>query len=562
MNRSPLRRVNRGWLVMFVLLAVAGFGGCVPAADGPADTYGLDFSLPEGARTDGAFVFFIDGVHAEIFEQMLEDGELPAIDRYFVQRGLYVRRAVANIPSNTLVNQTSIVTGLLPGHHGITGNNWFDRNRLFWRNYETIAQKNTLDQDYTAKTIFERFPDRTTFSVFHQAHRGATKFIENWTSAAAPFALGWYEFVDRLTLYRLNVVIEDVAQAREELPAVTFIYLLAPDFRAYAEGVSSEAYREAMLHTDYQIGRVLGDMERAGLLDDVILALVSDHGMIDVENHFPLEPFLRNEVGLEIASRRLWDNARFRQRRDYYHRHQAVLYGGGDRYWAICLRRPRRDEQAEVIGYKSWLHRPTPEDLYRYPTSNGPVDLPGTLVSQPAVDMVAYSPAPNKARVMTAAGEVEFRQPDGPAGPLSYHLIEGDDPLRWDAHVPAAALEGEPMTSRQWLYSTAETEYPDLPAQIVAYFRARRAGDLAVFATPGWDFATRHQAGHGAVRAEEMHVPMILAGPGIPKLRIDTARTVDLKPALLELLSRPVPDGLDGQARFVIPKSTETVPAE
>ncbi|MFP3937445.1 MAG: alkaline phosphatase family protein [Phycisphaerae bacterium] len=544
---TPAERSCRISVLCCVLFAMASLGCGVPAPDGPADTYGLDFSLPPDARTDGAIIFVVDGVNAEIFEQMLTDGELPAIEKYFVDRGLYVRRAVANTPSVTLANETSLVTGLFPGHHGITGINWFDRNRLLWRNYETIAQKNTLDDDHTATTIYERFPDRTTFSVFHQAHRGATKFVENWTSAGAPFFFGWYEFMDRLTLHRLNIVTH-VARTRKEMPVVTVVYLLAPDFRAYAEGVSSEAYREAMRHTDYQIGRVLADVERAGLLDDVHLALVSDHSLCDVRRHRPLEEFLRNEVGLDVAEKRLWEETAFEKRLDYYRNYQAVCYRSGDRYQAICLRRPLRDADGEVTGYAGWLQRPTAEDLHNYPAAEGFVDLPQVLLNEPAVDAVAYSSGENRAVVITSRGSVEFRQPDGPGGDVSYHLLEGQDPFGWAGHVPSEALDGEAMTPRQWLDATWDTEYPDLPAPIVAYFRARRAGDLAVFAAPDWDFTTGKQAGHGGLRPGDMYVPLLLTGPGVPTEGIDTARTVDLVPTLLELLGRPLPNGLDGES--------------
>ena len=128
-------------------------------------------------------MFVVDGVGGAIFEEMLEAGELPAIREYFVDRGLYVPRAVGNIPSVTMANLTSLATGRFPGHHGVVGISWFDRLNYIWRNYNTIAQKNTLDEDYTAPNIYEQFQDDMTVSIFYQPHRGATKFFENWHSA-------------------------------------------------------------------------------------------------------------------------------------------------------------------------------------------------------------------------------------------------------------------------------------------------------------------------------------------------------------------------------------------
>ncbi len=502
--------------------------------------------MPPDAEISGAIVFVVDGINAEVFAQMLEAGKLPAIKKYFADRGTYYPRAVASTPSVTLANLTSLVTGVFPGHHGVTGINHFDRNLLIWRNYETIAQKNTLDGDYTAATIFERFAGATTFSIFYQAHRGATKFVENALSGAPTFTFGFYEWMDRITLYRFNIL-ADVARARRAFPAVTFVYLLAPDFRAYAYGVGSEQYRKALRHTDRQIGRVLGDLARDGLLDKLIIVLTSDHGLGEVRKHFPMERFLRKNVGLDVARRRLWENTPFENRLSYYQKHAAVLYGSGDRYYAICLRHPIRDKSGAVVGFEPWPVRPALRDLTAFPTRSGPVDLLSALTHQAAVDAVAYAAGPNRVRVRTKRGEVEFRQPNGRGAPISHHLLAGDDPLGWAGAVTDELLGGEPTGGLRWGEATADTDYPDLPEQILAYFRARRAGDIAIFAAPGWDFNNRNRAGHGGLRGTDMHVPLLIAGPGVPtERRKMLARTVDIVPTLLQLLGRPVPDALDG----------------
>ena len=549
---SPPPRDRRAVARTVLALAAACWllPGCgVPGPDGPADSYGLDFTIPDAACLRGAIVFLVDGVNADLFQEMLDAGQLPNFKTYFVDRGLYVPRAVANLPSVTLANETSVVTGLLPGHHGVTGVNWFDRNQLVWRDYDTIAQKNTLDGDYTAKTIYEHFPDATTVSMFFQPHRGVTKFIENWTSAGPPFFFGWYEFVDRLTLSRFDLVM-DMARRRRRFPAVTVTYMLAPDFLAYKYGVHSSEYRRALRHTDRQIGRVLGDLQRAGMIDEVIIAMTSDHSLGDVGEHFPIARFLDEQIGLEVAPRHLWERTPFERRLDYYQRFSTVLYGSGDRYWAMCLRRPIRRE-GKVAGLEPWPVRPAAQDLAAYPTRHGTVDLLAALTQVEAVDAVAYAVAANRVRVRKGDGEVEFRQDDGPGHPISYHVISGRDPLAWQGNVPSEMLAGTPTPPRTWLAATARTHYPDLPAQVLAYFRARRAGDIALFAKPGWDFHTRNRAGHGGLRPSDMHVPFLLAGPGVPRQRGEIARTVDLMPTLLALLGRRIPPGLDGKNLFI-----------
>ena len=538
-----IRHLNRYLWALALLASLVGCG--VPCADGPEDTYGLDFSGLESADGPGAIVFFVDGLNARVFDEMLAAGELPAIQTYFLDRGLYCPRTVANIPSITLVNQTSFVTGLYPGHHGITGNNWFDRNQLIWRNYDTIPQKNTLDGDFTATTIYEALPNRTTMSLFFQAHRGATQFVENRLSAVGPYAFGWYEFVDRLTLSRMSFW-ADLARQRRELPAVTIVYQIAPDFRAYGFGASSLDYRQAIRHADKQIGRVLGDLEAAGVLDRLHLALVSDHGIADVTEHFDLNAFLRNELGIDVASEWLWEQTPFEQRLQVYQQRTAVVYGAGDRHRAIHLRQPI-PQGGDVVGYEAWPKRPSAEDLAGYPMPDGAVDLPAELAAQEAVDAVAHAGGPDRVRLVFAHGEVEFHQPDGRGGPISYRAIRGD-PLGWDGAVPPELLDGHPHPIRQWLAATIETDFPGLPAGLIAYFRARRAGDLAVFAAEGWDFGTHLRAGHGGLRADEMLTPLLLAGPGVPVGRLDAAQAVDVMPTLLTLLGAEIPDDLDGQS--------------
>ncbi|MFP4106142.1 MAG: alkaline phosphatase family protein [Phycisphaerae bacterium] len=559
MSTRFLSRLSLSGLV-FLLAFCVGCG--VPDADGPADTFGLDFSLPPGSDTNSTVVFLVDGLNAEIFDQMLQAGELPAIRKYFLDRGLYCPRTVVNTPSVTLANETSVVTGVFPGHHGVTGINWFDRNRLIWRNYETIAQKNTLDCDYIRPTIYERLQDRTTISVFYQAHRGATKFIENWTSAGPPFFFGWYEFVDRLTLSRFDLVME-IARRRREMPAFTMVYQLTPDFRAYAKGIESPEYRQALRETDYQLGRVLSDMERAGLLDKIHIALMSDHGMIEVTRHIPMTERLKG-LELALADKRLWErDGPFEERQEYYQQFNCVQYGSGYRYLALQFRKP---VSTDPLRYADWTHRPTAEQLAAYPTGNWPgrhkpwyrcdqpdrplkrLNLLKLFAEWDEIDAIAYAVGENRVRVRRASGEVEFRQDGGRGEPIGYRVVSGEDPLGWSASLPAAVQAGKrALGEREWLAATAGTDYPDLPAQIVAYFRAARAGDIVLFAAPGWDFSDNLRAGHGGLRPAEAFTPMLLAGPGVPHKQIDVARTVDLAPTLLHLLGRDAPDEFDGK---------------
>ncbi len=529
-----------------MLCLAAACGGCpgVPDADGTKDTFGLDFSLPPGSRTRGAIVFCVDGVNAQVFLEMMSAGELPAFKKYFADRGLYCPRTVGAIPSITLPCFTSIVTGVLPGRHGILGNNWFDRNQLFCRHYDIIEEKNTLDQDYNVATIYEQFPDDLTVADFLQPHRGATKWFENSVSAAPAFVFGYYEYVDRLALHRFREICQFAREYRQT-PAVTTVYQLAVDFRAYGFGPNSKEYRQALRHTDEQIGRVLGDLARAGLLDKTIIAMVSDHGHAEVSKHFPLEKFLSQDVGVNLATRRVKSKMEFEDRLAYYRNYSATNFKGGNKYFALCLRRPIRNG-GKAVDWAPWTARPTGQDLQTFPVAKGVADLPAVIVQQEAVDMVVHPVCPGQVRVIRKDGAAEFtRLADGR---IKYRRISGDDPLGWEGKVTPGLLKGDPASGRQWLAATIGTDYPDLPEQVLTYFLSLRAGDLVAFAAPDWDFQEENRSGHGGPRRDELLVPMMLAGPGVPKGTVDHARSVDLMPTLLQLLGKPVPEHLDGKS--------------
>ena len=396
------RRYAFAWIASTLLLSACLTGCGVPGSDGPADSFGLDFAGANASGQRGALVFLVDGVNADIFREMLDANELPAMKKYFVDSGLYAPRAVANIPSVTLANLTSFTTGMFPGHHGVVGINWFDRNQLIWRNYDTIAQKNTLDGDYTAATIYEYFPDRSTYSLFFQPHRGTTKFYENWTSAGPPFFFKMYELVDRIALYRLGEM-ADLARARGSWPAVTVVYNLAPDFRAYQHGVRSENYRQAIRETDRQIGRVLGDLERDGILQNLYIMLLSDHSLTEVTRHMPMHEYATDTLGLNVADGRLWEETYFHKRLAYYQKYQAVLYGSGDRYWAFCLRKPQWKTDGTLAGFEPWTVRPDANDLSNYPaagrdeTGRTRLDIPAEPIAQESVARAEKSSSPSPA---------------------------------------------------------------------------------------------------------------------------------------------------------------------
>jgi len=249
--------------------------------------------------------------------------------------------------------------------------------------------------------------------------------------------------------------------------------------------------------------------------------------------------------------------------------------GSGERYRAVYLRKPLPEGQrngeekaagllstfltsalpflaapVEATGFENWLGHPTPQDLRAYPSRDGKaVDLVARLIAAEAVDVVACRAGPAAVHVATKKGLVELSRPSPESRSVACRVLQGTDPLGYAASKAAGLMDGRPHSPARWLEATADTDYPDLVPQTLAFFDSHRAGDMLIFASPGWDFEGGKKGGHGGVRAADMHTVLLLAGPGVPhERRSEPVRSVDLGPTILYLLGRPVPAEVDGRS--------------
>jgi hypothetical protein len=517
------------------LLCLALIGCEVAPAPAPTDIW-LDLAVPGDRAPRGAVVFLVDGPNPRIFQELLAAGELPNIQRHFVDRGCYVPYAVADMPTLTMANLPAMMTGRLPGHHRVVGVNWFDRYNLIWRDYTIMAQKNLLDSDYEGTTILEALDDRATYALFFQAHRGADHFYENLTAGPA-ILLARYRAVDRMTFERLADVAA-LARQRGRWPAVTMLYLPGIDFRGHHSGMDDRTYYQAIRDLDEDLGRVMDDFAAAGLAEDLLFILTGDHGLVPVDQNFDLAGFLRDR-SLAVVTGGDGGQGERATREAHYEAYTVAVNCSGNRYGALQFRKPIVDADGQV-SFAPWAIRPDEADLRGYPTATGEaMDVIDTLAVLPAVRAVVWQVAPGEVRIQNADGLVALRQPDGPDGPVSYELLAGSDPMGWAGAVDEALLTGTPASVDIWLAATAGLDFADAPRQLLTYFESPRAGDLIVFAAPGFDLAGHYHAGHGSVIVEELHVPLIIVGPGIePGSTLTGVRRDVVAPTILHYLHR------------------------
>jgi len=83
--------------------------------------------LDPSERPSHVIAFLFDGTNSNVLYDMCARGEAPNVARMIEMGVAFGHGAMSSLPTVTLANHTSIITGAHPGHHGILNNAWFDR---------------------------------------------------------------------------------------------------------------------------------------------------------------------------------------------------------------------------------------------------------------------------------------------------------------------------------------------------------------------------------------------------------------------------------------------------
>jgi hypothetical protein len=278
-------------------------GTYLAGQDGGVRTDALDASAP--ARHVVAFL--LDGANPNVLHARAADGSAPNVAR-LVERGTsFGFGAIAGMPTVTLANHTSILTGRYPGHHGILHNAWYDRrtgaqvvtnSQATWPwsmqhcvpGVESIhdAIHRTWPDAFTASVNepCDIGADFSTFDFFRRgdvppipgAPDGLPHVTERFVRPHKDYA--WSSIVDHMGTEQAVGIWDgryrDVDYPR---PAFMFVNYTLTDSAFHAGGPHSEIADAAVRDTDARIGDVLAAVERAGVLDETAFVVVADHGM-------------------------------------------------------------------------------------------------------------------------------------------------------------------------------------------------------------------------------------------------------------------------------------------
>jgi predicted AlkP superfamily pyrophosphatase or phosphodiesterase len=222
--------------------------------------------------------------------------------------------AVAEFPSVTLTNHTSILTGVGPGRHGVLGNVFYDRETS-----ETVVPNDASTWHRSAqwlrdgvRTVFEMVADHVparadgsprTASINEAIDRGADystmAVIRASGSPAGAQGLGdmlpdpftsahlgqpahlsdeyfaWATQVDDVGLQQSLQLWDAPATA----PVLTWWASTVTDAGQHAGGPRSAAARDSLRDSDRRLQAFLDHLDGLGVTDDVLFVLTADHGL-------------------------------------------------------------------------------------------------------------------------------------------------------------------------------------------------------------------------------------------------------------------------------------------
>lgn len=479
------------------------------------------YALPNNIHV---VLFILDGTPKNFLYQQIEDGNLPIIKEYLWDDGAHANAAITTFPSTSASAYQGFITGLFAGRSGIPYLQWYDRttqkeidylgldysrvNKDLW-NLHAFQDPN-IEGIYYPVTILEKLKGYPTATLYSEVSRGATdRHPKNLIPALSDtFLVNRQDMLDRRAFDVLNKLFK---KKKKELPKFTLVGLYSVDVLEHKDGTPSEDAKYALVQFDVFLKEFIELLKKRGIFDNTYLLVVADHGMHNITGDVDLSPILK-KAGLKIKIGNLQkkDSNVFVSERGVASAH---LYLKGD-----------------IKG-----SAPSLERLKKYPVEDGKyVDVIDLVRNDDGLSLVVARNGNNRIEVYSkdCHGTITKVNLDS----RTYYGYEPNscDPLNYCGEKQIKQMcSGRFYDDREWLKKTWNMRYSDGVVQLGQIFDDGRAGDIFVVADDKNSFYKEKHATHGSLIDEDMQVPVLIYGKGIPKGEFGPIRTVDLYPTML-----------------------------
>jgi predicted AlkP superfamily pyrophosphatase or phosphodiesterase len=229
----------------------------------------LGFTLGCGT-SEGRRPVLLIGIDAFTWD-LLNRAETPNLDA-IVSRGVRAEWLVPVFPTKTFPNHYSIATGLYPEQHGIVANNMLDPD---------IDERFSLGNRAAVEDGRWWEGEPVWVTAEKAGVRAAAFFWPGTETAIQGIRPTFWRPYEHATPNdeRVDQVLAWMDLPSAERPWLVTTYFADVDDATHRFGMSAPETEAAIREVDRAIGRLVRGLEARGLLDDVNLVVVSDHGM-------------------------------------------------------------------------------------------------------------------------------------------------------------------------------------------------------------------------------------------------------------------------------------------
>lgn len=214
------------------------------------------------------------------------------------RRGVRADGLIPSFPTKTFPNHYTLVTGLVPDHHGIVANTMWDPE------FEAIFSMSLRAEVRDARW----WGGEPVWVAAEKIGRPTAPLF--WPGSEAPvdgyLPTHWLPFDGEMPHEeRVDWVLDLLDLPPAQRPVFLTLYFSTTDHAGHFTGPESPETNEAIRMVDAALGRLLQGLRDRGIEDDVNVIVVSDHGMIETSRDRVI--FIDDYIDLDIAEAVDWN---------------------------------------------------------------------------------------------------------------------------------------------------------------------------------------------------------------------------------------------------------------
>lgn len=220
-----------------------------------------------GVKARRVVLIALDGISVEGYNT----AKHPNLDQ-LVSDGVLSLNTRNVMPSVTLPNWTSHLTGSGPEQHGVASNGWELNSPML----PPVAKDSKGYYPSVFKILKEQVPDIKT------------AFYYNWAKLIEPYN---QDFFDEASFEENDGYLENYKKAfnfiveNKESPTLVFLYSVHTDHAGHGHGWMSPEYIKSIEEADVHIGEFLEKLKSEGLYEETHFMFLTDHGGIGKKGH-------------------------------------------------------------------------------------------------------------------------------------------------------------------------------------------------------------------------------------------------------------------------------------